>query len=140
MSEIVLPAQGNALMVLLLVAVTLSALAFVMWVLFRNRNELKTFMADFPTQGGGVVVGLTLIFFTGLVVIVRLALGAKFPDNYETWIWALVALAGVTTAGMVGKRATDIRYKQAGSPKVNVEAPSVVKVGESDESGGGEVG
>jgi hypothetical protein len=125
----------NALTVLLLAAVVLSAFAFIVYLLIRNRAEIKDFMADFPTQGGGVVVALTLIFFTGLVVIVRLALGAKFPDNYDTWIWALVALAGVTTAGMVGKRATDIRYKQAGSPKVNVEAPSVVKVGEQDESG-----
>jgi hypothetical protein len=133
-NEITQLTQRNALVVLLLVAVILSAFAFVIWLLLRNRAEIKDFMTDFPTQGGGVVVALTLIFFTGLVVIVRLALGVEFPDGYETWIWALIALAGVTTAGMIGKRATDFRYKEAGrSPSpVTVQAPSTVTVEEKE--------
>ena len=94
-------------------------------------NALKQFMNDFPTQGGGTVVALTLIFLTGLAVIVRLILGEPFPQGYDTWIWALVVLSGVSTAGMVGKRMTDhtlARIKSHGPSKVNVEAPSDVTV------------
>ncbi len=76
-------------------------------------NWFKSYAQDFPTQGGGVVVALGLIAGTGLIVMVRLAFGKDFPTGYDTWIWALVALAGVTTAGMIGKRATDIDYQIA---------------------------
>lgn len=91
----------------------------------------KRVAQDFPTQGGGAVVALTLIFLTGLAVIVRLVLGAPFPAGYETWIWALVALSGVSAAGMVGKRMTDhhlAEIKARGPSPVNVEAPSDVTV------------
>lgn len=136
LQDVTLPSQRNALIVLLLIAVVLSAFAFMLYLLLRNAERIKSLMGDFPTQGGGVVVALTLIFFTGLVIIVRLALGTKFPDGYETWIWALIALAGVTTAGMIGKRATDFRFKQAGNPSpVNVEAPSSVTVTKESEKG-----
>lgn len=89
---------------------------------------LKGWLQDFPGQNGGVVTALLLIIITGLVVIVRLALGLVFPDGYDTWIWALIALAGVNVVGMVGKRFTDINYKQAGTSPVNVEGPSTVSV------------
>ena len=93
----------------------------------------KSFLQDFPTQGGGAVVALTLIFLTGLAVVFRLVIGAPFPDGYDTWIWALVALSGVSTAGMIGKRATDYtlaEIKSRGPSQVNVEAPSEVSVSE----------
>lgn len=89
---------------------------------------LKGWLQDFPGQNGGVVTALLLILITGLVVIVRLAIGKVFPDGYDTWIWALIALAGVNVVGMVGKRFTDINYKQAGTSAVTVEAPSTVSV------------
>ena len=81
-------------------------------------------------KNGTVVTALCLILPFGLIVCGRLALGLPFPDNYDTWIWALVALAGVTTAGMGIKRATDIGYVTAKNtgPPVNVAAPSTVTV------------
>ena len=93
-------------------------------------NGLKSFLSDFPNQNGTVVTALILILLTGLVVVVRLAFGRTFPENYDTWIWALVALAGVNVVGMVGKRATDISYVAAKNtgPAVNVAAPSTVTV------------
>lgn len=124
-----LPAQRGALVVLIVTAIILASFAFILWLGLRNASKIKAFAQDFPTQGGSVVVALILIFFTGLTIIVRLALGMKFPDGYETWIWALIALAGVTTVGMVGKRATDYGYVKAKNPSpVNVEAPSTVNV------------
>ena len=124
-----LPSQRGALVVLLITAIILASFAFILWLGLRNASKIKAFAQDFPTQGGSVVVALILIFFTGLTIIVRLALGMKFPDGYETWIWALIALAGVTTAGMVGKRATDYGYVKAKNPSpVNVEAPSTVQI------------
>jgi len=93
-------------------------------------NWLKTNLQDFPTHPATVVSGLTMILLFGLVVIVRLALGMAFPDGYDTWIWALVAVAGVSTAGGIGKRLTDIGYVTAKNtgPPVNVAAPSTVTV------------
>jgi hypothetical protein len=73
-------------------------------------NRLKAFLSDFPNQNGGVVTALFLILTTGIIVAVRLALGLPFPDGYETWLIFLGSLAGITTAGMIGKRATDIEY------------------------------
>lgn len=93
-------------------------------------KTLKIFLADFPNQNGAVVAAIILILLTGLTVVIRLALGLVFPDGYDTWIWALVGLAGVNVLGMVGKRATDINYINAKSaqPQITVEAPSTVKV------------
>lgn len=95
-------------------------------------RTLKEFLSDFPNQNGAVVAAIFLIILTGLTVVIRLALGLAFPDGYDTWIWALVGLAGVNVLGMVGKRATDINYitakTQSPAPQVTVEAPSTVKV------------
>lgn len=126
-----LPSQRGALVVLIVTAIILAAFVTLLWLGLRNASKIKEFAKDFPTQGGSVVVSLILIFFTGLVIIVRLALGLEFPDGYEMWIGALVALAGVTTVGMIGKRATDYGYVKAKNPSpVNVEAPSTVNIGE----------
>ncbi len=89
---------------------------------------MKAWLSDFPTQSATVVTALLLILLFGLVVVVRLAFGESFPDNYDNWIWALVALSGVSTAGMVGKRLSDIGYKAAGQPSVNVGGPSTINV------------
>lgn len=93
-------------------------------------KSLKEFLADFPNQNGTVVAAIFLIMITGLTVVIRLALGLIFPAGYDTWIWALVGLAGVNVLGMVGKRATDINYitAKASQPQITVEAPSTVKV------------
>lgn len=80
---------------------------------------MKKWLSDFPTHNGAVVTALVLILGTGLTVIGKLILGQVFPDGYDTWIWALVALAGVNVAGMIGKRATDREYKAAGTSPVS---------------------
>lgn len=89
---------------------------------------LKSFLHDFPTANGRVVATIVIMLATAAVVIVRLILGAPFPDGYDTWLWVLVAMAGVDSAHVVGKRLSDFRYKAAGAPAVNVEAPSNVTV------------
>jgi hypothetical protein len=91
-------------------------------------NTLKKWLADFPGQNGAVVVALFLILITGLVVVVKLALGQNFPENYDSWLVLLASLAGINVVGMIGKRATDFNYKAAGTSPVNVEAPSTVTV------------
>jgi hypothetical protein len=88
----------------------------------------KEFCKDFPTQGGIAVVSLILIFFTGVAVIGRLGAGQPFPDGYEPWLVFLGALATGTFAGMIGKRLSDFRYKQAGTSPVSVGGPSTVTV------------
>lgn len=70
-------------------------------------NRIKAFLDNFPTQGGTVFVALVLILSGGLAVNVRLAMGLPFPTGYEPWLVLLGALAGVTTTGMVLKRATE---------------------------------
>jgi hypothetical protein len=60
-----------------------------------------------------------------MTVVGKLILGQPFPDGYDTWIWALIALAGVNVAGMVGKRATDIEYRKAGTSPVSVDTANV---------------
>lgn len=91
-------------------------------------SKIKSFLNDFPTTNGRVVATICLIVVTGLVVCVRLIRGADFPGGYDTWIWALVVLAGVDSAQVVGKRLSDFRYKAAGTSPVTVEAPSNVTV------------
>lgn len=76
--------------------------------------KLKDFVKDFPHQGGMTVLSFALIGAFGAVVTVRFALGKIFPDGYEGWLIFLGTIAGVTTGGMIGKRATDFRYKAAG--------------------------
>jgi hypothetical protein len=86
---------------------------------------LKAWLQDFPGQNGATATALVLIFVTGLTVVGKLILGQPFPDGYDTWIWALIALAGVNVAGMVGKRATDIEYRKAGTSPVSVDNATV---------------
>lgn len=91
-------------------------------------QSIKDFVKDFPHQGGMTVVALTLIFTMGLVVIARFAFGKDFPDGYDGWLIFLGTIAGVSTGGMIGKRATDFRYKAAGkdpSTTVNAETANV---------------
>jgi len=90
--------------------------------------RLKIWLTDFPTQGASAAVAVSLIFLTGLVVIGRLAYGARFPEGYEPWFVLLGALSGVSTVGMIGKRLSNIEYKAAGSqpPQVNVERANTV--------------
>lgn len=79
-------------------------------------NWFKRYVADFPTQGGTVVVALFLITGMGVIVIGRLLMGKPFPDGYDSWLVFLGALAGVSTIGMIGKRATDYEYAKAQNP------------------------
>lgn len=98
-------------------------------------TTLTKLLDDFPWQRALTAVGVLLILLTGLVVVARLAIGADFPDGYDTWLYILVGLATASTAGMIGKRATDWKYAQMkASPQVNVEAPSDVTV-ETHEGG-----
>lgn len=96
--------------------------------------NVKAFLQDFPTANGRVVATILLIMLTGVVVCARLALGENFPNGYDTWIWALVVLAGVDSAHVVGKRLSDFRYKAAAgaSPAtettVETAGPAEVKV------------
>lgn len=53
-----------------------------------------------------VAVGLALIFELGQVVTWKLAKGHPFPQNYDTYIWALIVLAGANVAGIGVLRAT----------------------------------
>lgn len=85
-------------------------------------NGLKGWLSDFPTANGRVVATIVIMLATAAVVIVRLVLGAPFPSGYDTWLWVLVAMAGVDSAHVVGKRLSDFRYKQAGTSPVTVEA------------------
>lgn len=93
-------------------------------------DKVKDFVKDFPHQGGTTVVALFLILGMGVVVIVRFALGKIFPDGYDGWLIFLATLAGVATGGMIGKRATDFRYKAAGKdPSTVVQTETTTVVG-----------
>lgn len=86
---------------------------------------MKQWLQDFPSQNAASAAALLLILVTGMTVVGKLIAGQVFPDGYDTWIWALIALAGVNVAGMVGKRATDIEYKKAGTSSVSVDTANV---------------
>lgn len=91
-------------------------------------KSIKDFVSDFPHQGGMTVVSLTLILTFGVAVIIRFTMGKNFPDGYDGWLIFLGTIAGVSTGGMIGKRATDFRYKAAGSKDgttVNAESATV---------------
>lgn len=89
---------------------------------------MKAWLSDFPGHNASVAIALALIGLTGLIVCLRLGLGLVFPDGYDGWLMLLGALAGVNVAGLGIKRATDFRYKAAGTAAVNVEGPSNVTV------------
>jgi hypothetical protein len=94
-------------------------------------KAFKEFCKDFPTQGGQVVVALFLILLTGMIVVVRLAIGKPFPVGYEDWLLFLGAAAGIANIGMIGKRATDRelhRIKAGGGPTVTVDTADNVTV------------
>jgi len=80
-----------------------------------------------------VGVALFLILITGIVVDVRLIRGSDFPSGYDTWIWALIALAGVNVAGLTAIRATAVPYVAAkaagasGPPQVSVAGDATVQ-------------
>lgn len=93
---------------------------------------MKKWLDDFPKHPATVAVALLLILAMGVVVTVRLARGLDFPAGYETYIWSLVALCGVTGAWGVGNRLSDYNYAaikagQAPSP-VTAQAGSTVTV------------
>lgn len=93
-------------------------------------NWLKNFLQDFPTHPATVATGLTLFLLTGLIVMVRLAMGRDFPTGYDSWIWALLAAIGVSTIGGIGKRMTDIGYvnaKKTEPPSITTGGPTTVK-------------
>lgn len=95
----------------------------------RFMQWLKDYAKDFPTLGAGALLGLTSLGSMAIIVDVRLAFGKNFPDGYDTWIIALLGLSGVTTLGMIGKRATDrelARIKSQGPPNVVVQDAAVV--------------
>lgn len=92
-------------------------------------NWLKKYLADFPTHPATVAVALLLILLTGLVVVVRLAIGLEFPAGYDTWCWVLVSLTGVAGAIGIGRRLSDMDYaavKAGAAPSVNMAGPSTV--------------
>lgn len=100
---------------------------------FKAAGGIKAFLSDFPSHNASTALALVLIGETAIVVLIRLALGLVFPDNYETWIWALVALAGVNVAGLGLKRFSDVDYmkekvkaKQAGAAGVTVEGDASI--------------
>lgn len=91
-------------------------------------SRLKNFLQDFPGTSAGHAVAVLLILLFGLVATVLLALGRVFPDGYDPYLVFLATLAGVSTAGMVGKRLSDVNYKAAGPTPITVEGPSNVNV------------
>lgn len=89
---------------------------------------------NFPTHNATVAGGIFVFVLTGIIIAVRLAKGLDFPAGYDFWIGAVIATIGVTTAGGIGKRLTDIGYVQAKNTgpapgtHVTVEAPSKVEI------------
>lgn len=125
--------KTSALVVIIFIVGINIALVLAMLKGFKAVGGIKAYLADFPSHNASTGLSLILIFETGLVVIIRLSLGLIFPSNYDTWIYALVGLAGVNVAGLIGKRATDDKYvaakaagKAAGGPSVNVEGDATV--------------
>ncbi len=123
----------SAILVIALIVGVNVVLVLAMLKGFKAVGGIKTYLSDFPSHNASTGLSLILIFETGLVVLIRLALGLIFPDGYETWIYALVGLAGVNVAGLIGKRATDDKYVQAkamgkasAGPSVNVEGDATV--------------
>lgn len=100
---------------------------------FKAAGGIKSYLSDFPSHNASTSLSLILIFETGLVVLIRLALGLIFPDGYDTWVYSLVGLAGVNVAGLIGKRATDDKYvaakatgKASSGPSLNIEGDATV--------------
>lgn len=94
--------------------------------------KIREWIDKFPTHQATVIVALTSISLVTIVTVTRLALGLVFPDGYDTYLWMLAALCGVTGAWGVGKRLSDYDYAaiRAGKPPspVTAEAGSNVNV------------
>lgn len=90
-------------------------------------NALWIAFKDYAHQAS-VGVALTLIVLTGLIVDARLLFGHDFPSGYDTWIWALIALAGVNVAGMGVVRATGVPYVEAKAALKASGAPTIGNV------------
>lgn len=116
---IVLPTVASPRISALLVIITILAanLLFAVGAVraVKAIGGIKKWLEDFPTHNGMVVVALLMIIETGLIVDIRLALGMPFPTGYEWWGYTLLGLAGVNVAGLGIKRATDFRFKAAGT-------------------------
>lgn len=120
-----IPGGGKVAGVIVIVVIVLVNLMLVIAAVsgFRAVGGIKSYLSDFPSHNASTALALLLIFETGLVVLIRLALGLVFPGNYETWIWALIALAGVNVAGLGLKRFSDVDYVKE---KAKGKAPPLV--------------
>lgn len=118
----------SAILVILAVVLVNAVLIYGAARGFRLAGGIKGYLADFPSHNAATALALVVFFETALIVLIRLALGLIFPEGYDTWIWALVGMAGVNVAGLIGKRATDWGYvkAKAGSPAVTVEGDATI--------------
>lgn len=130
-----LPGGGRASATVVIVVIVGINIILILSMLrgFKAVGGIKSYLADFPSHNASTGLSLILIFETGLVVLIRLALGLIFPEGYDTWVYALVGLAGVNVAGLIGKRATDDKYiaakaagKAQGGPSVTVQGDATV--------------
>lgn len=124
-------AKVSAIFVIIIIVAINIILILSMFRGFKAVGGIKAYLADFPSHNASTGLSLILIFETGLVVLIRLALGLIFPDGYDTWIYALVGLAGVNVAGLIGKRATEDRYVQAKAAGKAGAMPTVVVEGDA---------
>lgn len=90
--------------------------------------SLRTTLQDWPLTNTGHAAAIFVFVLFGLVAIGRLIAGAVFPAGYDGFMALLGAALGFGTAGMVGKRLSDVEYKKAGTSPITVEAPSSVTV------------
>ncbi len=123
--------QTSAVVVILAVLALNIVLVIAALKGFKLGGGVKLWLQDFPSHNATVALAIVLIFETGLVVLIRLALGLVFPDNYEIWVYSLVGLAGVNAFGLVGKRFTDDRYVEAKARGKSIAAATVAAAGAS---------
>lgn len=124
------PKTSAVVVISIIVAVNV-LLVLAMLKGFKAVGGVKTYLSDFPSQNAATGLSLILIFETGLVVLIRLALGLIFPDGYDTWVYALVGLAGVNVAGLSVKRLTDTGYVAAKAAGKAQSGPSVTVEGDA---------
>lgn len=98
-------------------------------------ERLKAGLTNFPTHAASSATAVLLVLLTGLIVVERIARGQPFPDGYGDWLVFLGATLGINTAGLIGKRLTNIDYKAASimpAPQVHVDQATEVRTeGES---------
>lgn len=95
------------------------------YLALKHASAIKQFLQGFPTHSATVLTSLVLIFYTGVIIIGRLALGKVFPDGYSEWLIFLGALAGIVTTGLGIKRFSSAEYQQAKQPNSVVNAGGV---------------